>query len=40
MESGDYLYCFRIDDIYGDYYLTDFVTFCVEEDGSVSFYPD
>lgn len=40
MESGDYLYCFRIDDIYGDYYMTDFVTFCVEEDGSVSFYPD
>ncbi len=40
MESGDYLYCFCIDDIYGDYYMTDFVTFCVEEDGSVSFYVD
>ena len=40
MESGDYLYCFCIDDIYGDYYMTDFVTFCVEEDGSVSYYPD
>ena len=40
MESGDYLYCFCIDDIYGDYYLTDFVTFFVEEDGSVSFYLD
>jgi Clostripain family. len=38
MESGDYLYCFCIYDIYGDYYLTDFVTYCVEEDGSVSFY--
>jgi hypothetical protein len=40
MESGDYLYCFCIDDIYGDYYMTDFVTFCVDDGGSVSFYMD
>ena len=40
MEPGSYLYCFCIDDIYGDYFMTDFVQFDVEEDGSVSFYED
>lgn len=36
MEDGDYLYAFNIDDIYGDYYLSDFVSFTVE-DGEVWF---
>ena len=40
MESGDYLYSFCIDDIYGDYYLTDPVMFNVDEDGEVTFYEE
>ena len=40
MESGDYLYAFSIDDIYGDYYLSDFALFTVDDDGSVYFYED
>jgi len=40
MEPGDYLYAFCIDDIYGDYYLTDFVLFTVDEYGDVYFDPD
>ncbi len=39
MEDGDYLYSFCIDDIYGDYYMTDFVMFNIE-DGEIYFYPD
>ncbi len=39
MDDGDYLYAFCIDDIYGDYYLTDFAAFNVE-DGEVSFYAE
>ncbi|MBE7005435.1 MAG: hypothetical protein E7425_14355 [Ruminococcaceae bacterium] len=39
MEDGDYLYAFCIDDIYGDYYMTDFVYFTVE-DGEVYFTED
>ncbi len=37
MEPADYRYLFAIDDIYGDYYLTDAVEFSVNEDGSVGF---
>ena len=37
METADYRYLFSIDDIYGDYYLTDAVQFSVNEDGSISF---
>ena len=40
MEAGDYFYAFWIDDIFGDYYLTDFVVFSVEENGDLYFYPD
>ena len=40
MESGDYLFAFCIDDIFGDYYLTDFVLFNVDENGDVFFYPE
>ncbi|MBQ6246137.1 MAG: hypothetical protein IJK04_04670, partial [Kiritimatiellae bacterium] len=34
MEDGEYMFAFCIDDIYGDYYMTDFVFFTVE-DGEV-----
>lgn len=40
MESGDYLFAFCIDDIFGDYYLTDFVMFYVDEYGDIYFYED
>jgi len=33
MENGDYLYAFCINDIYGDYLLTDYTLFTVEDDG-------
>lgn len=36
MEDGDYYYAFCIDDIYGDYYLSDIAFFDVE-DGKVGF---
>ena len=39
MESGDYLYAFWIDDIYGDYYLTDYVMFSVDGE-EVGFYEE
>ena len=38
MEAGDYLFAFWIDDIYGDYYLTDFEVFNVDADGGLYFY--
>ncbi|MBO4914564.1 MAG: hypothetical protein J5449_05095, partial [Oscillospiraceae bacterium] len=34
MEDGDYFFAFCIDDIYGDYYVSDFAEFTVE-DGEV-----
>ncbi len=37
MYPGDYMYAFLIDDIYGDYYLTDFQVFTIEEDGTITF---
>ena len=37
MEVGEYLYAFCIDDIYGDYYVTEYMTFNVTEDGEVTF---
>ena len=37
MEAGSYDYSFCIDDIYGDYYVTEYVEFTVSEDGEVSF---
>lgn len=39
MEDGDYLYAFWIDDVFGDYYLTDCVTFFIDY-GEVLFDPD
>ena len=38
MLDGDYLYAICIDDIYGDYYMTDFEAFSVDEDGEVYYY--
>ncbi len=35
MDPGFYLYAFYIEDIFGDYYLSDFVFYEVQEDGSV-----
>ena len=35
--EDEYMYSFCIDDIYGDYYMTDPVVFSVDEDGKVSF---
>lgn len=35
--EGEYMYSFCIDDIYGDYYMTDPVIFYVYENGDVSF---
>ena len=37
MYSGSYYYAFCIDDIYGDYYVTDMVVFDIDEDGNISF---
>ena len=37
MAMGQYYYSFYIDDIYGDYYITDHVTFNIDENGEVTF---
>ena len=37
--DGDYYYCFCIDDIYGDYYLTDVANFYVDGE-EVGFYTE
>ena len=39
LPDGDYLYRFCINDIYGNYLLTDAVKFAVE-DGEIYFYPE
>jgi hypothetical protein len=39
LEDADYLYCFIIDDVYGDYYQTDSVMFNMEN-GETYFYPE
>ena len=38
MPAGDYYYAFCIDDIYGDYYITDVADFIIDEDGNISFF--
>ena len=40
LDNADYYYAFCIDDIYYDYYLTDYVQFNLDEDGNVSYYLD
>lgn len=37
MPEGEYYYSFCIDDIYGDYYITDHVTFNIDENGEITF---
>ncbi len=34
MYPGEYMYAFCIDDIYGDYYMTDFETFYIDDEGN------
>lgn len=40
MEEGVYYFAFCIDDIYGDYYMTDFVTFEIDRWGDIYYYED
>ena len=40
MDVSDYLYAFCIDDIYGDYLVTDPIMFNVDENGEISFYEE
>ncbi len=35
--EGDYEYCFQIEDVYGDYYYTDFADFGIDEEGNITF---
>ena len=37
MDIGEFMYSFCIDDIYGDYYMSDPIMFNVDEDGEVTF---
>ena len=37
MYPSSYLYAFCIDDIYGDFYMTDVVEFTIDEDGNITF---
>lgn len=38
LDAGDYLYAFCIDDVFGDYYVTDYIEFCVDENGDTYYY--
>lgn len=40
LPAGDYYYGFGIDDVYGDYFITDFVVFGIDENGDISFYEE
>ncbi|MCR5250704.1 MAG: hypothetical protein K6E50_08880 [Lachnospiraceae bacterium] len=40
LDPSDYYYAFCIDDIYYDYYISDFVRFNVDDNGDVSYYED
>ena len=37
MPAGEYYYSFCVDDIYGDYYMSDHVAFNLDENGEVAF---
>ena len=37
LSAGDYYYCFRITDIFGVSYYTDFVMFSIDENGDIYF---
>ena len=38
LDEADFLYAFCIDDIYNDYYMSDFVMLNVDANGEVSYY--
>lgn len=40
LPAADYSYSITLYDIYGNWYFTPFVTFIVEADGTLSYYPD
>lgn len=40
LPEGEYFYAFFIDDAYGDYYTSDYVTFRIDENGEIFFVPD
>ncbi len=40
LPEGDYYYCMTLYDIYGNWYNSTLVTFTVEPDGSMTFYPE
>ena len=40
LPSAEYSYSITLYDIYGNWYFTPFVTFVIEPDGSLSYYPD
>ncbi len=37
MPKGDYFYGFNIDDVYGDYFISDFVVFSIDDEGNIKF---
>ncbi len=40
LPAGDFYYGFAIDDVYGDFFITDFVVFAIDENGDISFYEE
>ncbi len=39
LEASNYYYGFAVEDVYGDYYVSDFVTFAIDENGEITFLP-
>ena len=37
LPEASYYYCFLVEDVYGDYFISDFVIFSIDEEGNVSF---
>ena len=37
LPPSDYFYCFEIDDVYGDFYVSDMVMFTIDEEGTIFF---
>ncbi|MCR5520582.1 MAG: hypothetical protein K6F44_01570 [Lachnospiraceae bacterium] len=40
LPEGEYYYAFFIDDAFGDYYMSDYVTFRIDANGEIFFVPD
>ena len=40
LDVGDYYFGFCIDDIFGDWFITDYTSFSVDWDGEVYYYTD